>query len=284
MAIMFYKKEKRKMNALNIRNKRITLNDVQNIFNSAGIHEKPKTIQYYQQAFTHKSYVIDAQFVNQKKIQSNIVPLQKKSYETLEFYGDSIIAAATVEYLYKRFPEFEEGDLTKLKNKVVSANYLSKFGSFYKFSQFILLSNTIENIYGRDTDKILEDVFEAFVAAISHDIGFMNAKKFMQNSLDRLVNFSIILYINENYKDRILNYFQVQGWNHPKYEIDVQLGPQNKKSFVVNLMMNYKNKNGQHVKKIVCKGIGKTKKMAEMNASYNALELFQLLEKHEILQ
>ena len=272
---------------LNFRNRKIQLCNVENILKKANVLNIPNNISRYQQAFTHKSYVYQKKnkdiykyFTNPNE---NIVDFQTESYETLEFYGDSIIAAATVEYLFKRYPEFGEGELTKLKNKIVSSNFLANFARYYKFQPFILLSNSIENIYSRNTDKILEDCFEAFVAAIALDIEYSVARKFVMNSIDSLVNFGQLLYLNENYKDRILNFFQLQGWNFPKYEIDIQLGPQNKKSFVVNLILNYKNKETKKwITKIICKGIGKTKKMAEMNASYNALRHYNLLEKHEI--
>ena len=273
------------MNSLNIRNKKIQLSDVKKILEKANISENPNDITLYQQAFTHKSYTQNKNQENLYKnfvdVNENIVWFQPKSYETLEFYGDSIIASSAVEYLFKRYPQFEEGELTKLKNKIVSSDFLSNFAKYYGFQTLVLLSNSIENIYGRDSNRILEDCFEAFTAAIALDINYSVSRKFVMNSMDNLINFSKLLYINENYKDRILNFFQLQGWNYPKYEIDMQLGPQNKKTFVVNLLLDYKNKN-KWINKIICKGIGKTKKSAEMNASYNALLFYGLLEKHEL--
>jgi len=275
-------------NDINYRNLPIRLCDISNIFDKAKIFDVvPSNLQIYQQAFTHKSYTCCNKNNNDKnnKITSNknkiFINFQPKSYERLEFYGDAIISAATVEYLFFRYPHFSEGKLTKLKNKIVSSQYLSQFASFYNFEYFLLISNSIENTFGRNITKILEDTFEAFIAAISIDIDFNTAKKFVINTIDNLVNFAKLIYFNKNYKDRILNYFQINNWNFPIYQIDTQLGPQNYKTFVINLILQYKNNENKIIEKIITQGVGKTKKKAEMHASYNALKYFKLLKKHE---
>ncbi len=263
----------------NSKNKLLVDKNVVDILRKANISETPEKINIFQQAFVHKSYVLTDK--NSKlKVPYGIVPFQKNNYERLEFYGDSIIGASCVQYLYNRYPEFDEGILTKLKNRIVSSEILSQFARYYNFQDYVLISNSTENnynSYGRESQKILVDCFESFVAAISIEIGYIVAHRFVLNTIDKLINFGELLAINRNYKDRILKFFQKNSWKYPIYEIDSQIGLQNKKTFVINL---YKGKKEDKI--LICNGVGRTKKEAEMHASYNALFIFHLLSYDEI--
>ena len=267
------------MEDLNNRNIACNFTDIEKILKTANINNCPSDIKLYQKAFTHKSYTKDetykmlAKFV---KVNDGVVDFQDESYERLEFYGDSIICSVSVEYLFKRFPTFEEGIMTKLKTKIVSREYLSKFAQFFNFEKYLLLSNHMENLFGRENDRILEDSYEAFVGAISLDISYDIAKKFILFSLDNCVDYSSLLYNNENYKDLILNYFQKQNWSFPKYEIINQLGSPTKRTYVCSIYKNYKI-NNKWIKENVCIGYGNNKRDAEQNASYNALKIFKCL-------
>lgn len=261
---------------LNRRNVKITLSDVNAMLRSASISQSAISIDIYQTAFTHKSYVLHGSNKKFCKLfqptDDKLVSFRTKSYEAIEFYGDSIVAAATVEYLFKRYyDKFDEGELTKLKNIIVSSTYLSMFASKFNFQKFLLLANGFENVYGRNVERLLEDTFEAFVAAISLDISYQVAKQFVVFCVDRYVNFGYIIHYNDNYKDRILNYFQLQGWSHPRYEIVAEFGPQHKKSFVVKLVKISKRAGNKDLKLVITEGVGRTKKEAEMAASKNAL-------------
>ena len=250
---------------LNYRNQLITLPDVQELLCRANINLMPSNLTLYRQAFTHKSYMIKG---NHAIVHDDCyVPLQPHNYESLEFYGDSIVCAATVEYLYHRYNDnLSEGELTKLKNKIVSSPYLAHFSRCLSIGKFMLLSEYMENMYGRDLDRFLEDCFESFVAAISLDISYSAAMRFIVYCIDNFVDFAHLLHFDSNYKDIILNYFQLQGWSHPQYTVDTELGPQRHKSFIVNVIRSTPSY------EVIAQGIGKTKKLAEMNASFNALK------------
>ncbi len=267
------------MDNLNQYNIKITRADVENILKRGGLNIPVINMGLYQEAFTHRSYVMPKKNKRYSCFAraNNIVEMQPKSYDTLEFYGDSIVASSAVEYLYKRFPKFNEGELTKLKNTIVSSVYLSKFARHLDFQPFVLMSTPTEIVCGRSGNNIMEDCYEAFVGAIAIDCNHSSARKFVTKSIDTLVDFGKLLSANANYKDRILNYYQINGWHHPIYQTDIEIGSQHKKTFVVNLLRKHKKKI-----KSITKGVGKTKKAAEMNASYNALYLFNLLEPHEI--
>ena len=268
------------MDDLNTRNIFITKENIQNILKNANITTEINDIQKYQKSFTHKSYVKDTNysFLNDLiKLKNNVVDFQDESNERYEFYGDSVICSVTVEYLFLRYPNFDEGMLTKLKTNIVSRDYLAKFARFHKFQKYILMSNHLENIHGRNTDKFLEDCFEAWIAAIAMDLGYLTAKQFIIESIESCVNFSDLLFFNQNYKDRILNYFQKNGMGFPRYALVTTLGPPNKRTFVSNIYQDINRK-----RRVVCTGIGNTKKEAEMDASLNALKIYKQLHPHEL--
>lgn len=268
------------MDDLNIRNFLIKKEDVQNIFKNIDLNVCINDIKKYQHAFTHKSYVKDMShifFNNLITLKKNIVDFQEESNERLEFYGDSVICSVTVEYLFVRYPNFDEGMLTKLKTRIVSREFLAKFARFHKFQKFLLISNHLENIHGRNTDKLLEDCFESWIAAIVLDLGYVIAKQFIINTIESCINFSELLFFNQNYKDRILNYCQKKGLGFPRYLIDSQIGPPNKRTFIINI---YLESNGK--KNILCKGYGNTKKEGEQDASLNALIMHKQLHPHEL--
>ena len=268
-----------------MRNVLVTEKDIEKMFKNVDITKSVNDIKQYHKAFTHTSYQKDETFGflgNLIQLKEGVVDFQDSNNETLEFYGDSIVCSTTVEYLFLRYPEFDEGILTKLKTNIVSRDYLAKFARFHGFEKFILLSNHMENIHGRESDRLMEDCFESFIGAVALDLGYLTAKQFIIESIENCVNFSDLLFFNQNYKDRVLNYFQKNGWNFPKYEVVCQLGPPNKRSFVVNILKNYKDYNNRWVKKVVCQGLGETKKSAEQSASMNALKMYKQFHPHEL--
>lgn len=273
------------MDELNYRNVRIQIKDVENIFKQADINSKINDLKLYQKAFVQKSYVKDINYDLLKDIitiKKDIIDFQKESNERFEFCGDSIISHVICEYIFLRFPELDEGIMTtNLKTKIVSRGYLSVFAKQYGFSKFLLLSNHMEKIHSRDYYRILEDAFEAFICAMNMDLGFNITKKFIINTIEKYVNFTEILELNNNYKDRIKHYYQKKGQNEPKYEIDCELGPPTKRTFIMNIYENYKNEKNQWVKKFLAKGYGFNKKESEQNAAYNSLKRLNLLERFE---
>lgn len=267
------------MDDLNHRNVAITLKDVKEILKKVDIIASPKNINLYMKSFTHKSYVKEQvydSFSSFLTLEDDIVDFQNESNERFEFAGDSVICHVVCNYLFERYNDYNEGFLTKLKTVIVSRDYLSKFALYHGFDKFILISNHIENINGRKTAKIMEDCFESFICALNKDMGFETTKKFILNTVESCVNFSELLFMNQNYKDRLLNYVQKNGWGFPKYKQIVAIGPPNKRTFIVEV---YYEVNGQ--KTILCRGYGNTKKDAEQHGSFIALEKFNQISNEE---
>lgn len=271
---------------INLRNILICDNNIQEILKIGDIHEKINNIKLYQIAFTHKSYInTNINNIYNYNLINDVVPFQKYSNERLEFLGDSIIGHIICEYLYDRYPNNDEGFLTKLKTRLVDRKSLSKFANYLNLSKYILISNHMENIHGRNTNKILEDIFESFIGALTKDLGYNIAKKFVLNILESTTNFSQLLYNDINYKDRLLRYFQKQGWGPPVYTINLIIGPPHKRTFTIDawiheyLVDDKENKNLIR-KELVGRGLGLSKKDAEQIASKNALIKFNLLDEN----
>ena len=127
------------------------------------INYRPKSIQLFEEAFTHRS-----------KNDNNSVDNQK-NYERMEFLGDAIISSIIAAYLYKKVPNGNEGYLTKMRSKVVSREHLNELGKDLNLIQLVRTGIPInqfgENIHG--------NIFEALVGAIYLDKGYSQVEKFI---------------------------------------------------------------------------------------------------------
>lgn len=281
------------MNQLNFRNKLVSIDDIEKILAKGGMNVKVKQIELYRRAFTHKSYVkvdnVDVSY-NEILLDDEVVDLQPESNERFEFLGDTVIGHTICEYLYNRYPYKDEGFLTRLKTKLVDRKRLAMFARYLELQNYILMSNHMENIHGRNTDRILEDIFESFICALNIEFCFEFCREFVTNILEKNVNFAQLLYLDENYKDRLMQNLQQKGYQPPVYSRLVVLGPTNKRTFIMQTWVNlyrYNKDTGQKEfteKKCVSTGIGKSKKEAEQVASRNALKKFRELKFHELKQ
>lgn len=281
------------MNQLNFRNRIVNCEDVEKIFKMGGIGLKVKKIELYRRAFCHKSYVkIDNINISYNEIllDDDVVDLQKDSNERYEFLGDTVIGHSICEYLYERYEYKDEGFLTRLKTKLVDRKRLAIFARFLGLQDYILMSNHMENIHGRNTDKILEDIFESFICSMNLEFGFEVCREFIVNIMEKNVNFASLLYLDENYKDRLMQHFQQKGYQPPIYTKLVVLGPTNKRTFIMQTWINiyrWNRDTNQKVfieKRLLGTGIGRSKKEAEQVASRNALKKERELKFHELKQ
>lgn len=153
----------------NPRNKFLTVEFVEDVLKTHGLDIKVNNINIYQVAFSHKSYVRAARDGHDES--SSCVPLQDTSNETYEYLGDTILNCVVGSYLYERYYEQNEGFLTKTRSKLVRGGSLNELSKGLKFQPWILMSNHVESEGGRDNPRILEDLFESFIAAIYLDNG-----------------------------------------------------------------------------------------------------------------
>ena len=189
--------------------------------------------------------------------------LSQVSNERLEFLGDSVLGVVVSEFIYQKFPEYSEGNLTKIKATLVNETILSKVADGFGLGEFIYLSAEEEKSGGRKKPSILADAMEALIGAVYLDGGLDASSKFIHrfilNEHERLLN----LEEARNYKGELLELLQGAGKPGPYYEVIEENGPDHFKEFVISVSIN-----GNRL------GVGKggTKKEAEQKAAKMALE------------
>ena len=220
---------------------------------------KIKNVEYYQRSLVHKSI-----YKAVKKYQGPLQEYLREHNERMEFLGDSVLSLIVANYLYHRFPDRDEGFLTRIKTKLVNGTQLAKLARKIELGKYILMSNHVQNINGRESQKILEDAFEAFLAAIFKDLGFDAVNSFIVGLIDSL-DFNEVL-VEDNFKDSLLKYSQhnFKGAS-PEYSTTHVEGPPHNRIFTVVV-----NINGT----VYESGTGKSKKQAEQMASEKTLKKF----------
>lgn len=257
-----------KADPYNFSNQLLTKSDIIDILKKVNINDfNPTKIHLYQRAFIHKSYnqLEDYKEYTQPE---GCLPLQKHSYETLEFLGDSLLGCMTAEYLYRRFVNEDEGFMTKIKNRIVNGEQLCFLATQLGLNKHLIISKHIEeNCSGRTNQHILEDVLEAFIGALYMDCkDYQLIQTFVFNLIEGYLDLPEIILKDTNFKDQILRYFQHNFKLYPTYHhLDKSCDDT---EFKCELL-----KDGE----VICWGVGQTKKKAEQNASYNALVKFNVL-------
>ena len=226
----------------------ITAKDVENIINrylskKNKIKVDENNLNLYIIAFTHKSYTKGAYIIDENAVMNptlsfvakkkkyiinvpfesiknnNAMPLRNKSYERLEFLGDSVIHYILGNYIFHRFVEDDEGLMTKVRTKLENSGKMCVLSKTLKLGQFILLAKQIEVMKGRDKIiSILEDVFESFVGAMHEEFGMEVCREFVINVIEDTIDITDLLENDDNYKDQLLRYYHIMKWPHPKYE------------------------------------------------------------------
>ncbi|HXG01213.1 MAG TPA: ribonuclease III [Bacteroidota bacterium] len=205
------------------------------------------------QALVHRSYLQQTHQIGQ-------------SNERLEFLGDSILNLVVGEYLYHHFPHADEGELTKVRSRLVNRKALVAYSTDLQLSRFILMSHSAQQSMGKGSETIVADTFEALIAAIYLDGGFEAAKQFVQRQLAKALNRRTVVTSDENYKSMLLEYAQAHGLGVPRYNIIREEGPDHDRTFTVEVIVGGKRRGI---------GVGKNKKEAEQAAAGRALEKLQ---------
>lgn len=222
------------------------------------ISMRPINLEHYYQAFVHKSI--------QKYTKNSSVALNytKQSYERYEYLGDSVLSLIIANYLFKKYPDKNEGFLTRIRTKLVNGKTLARFSKELQLGKHILLSSNVEKIDGRNNDRILEDIFEALICAIYLDIGFVKAEKFVIDTIEKYIVFEE-LEVDDNYKDILLRFCQSKMNTTPSYDTIELSGPPHNRQFKVACFIQ-----GIQYKF----GMGKCKKLAEQLAAKETLKHF----------
>lgn len=187
-----------------------------------------------------------------------------KSYERLEFLGDSVLGFVTAEYLFSEFPNLPEGQLTKNRAALVCEKSLCSFSKSLQVGSFLKLSHGERNSGGQERSSILADVFESTTAAIYQDSGDLEqARKFILRFIGPAAkNQSLKPF--KDYKTTLQEIIQQNPEEQLEYVLIGESGPDHDKHFTVEVHLN---------SNVIGKGGGRSKKEAEQQAAREALEL-----------
>ena len=187
-----------------------------------------------------------------------------KSYERLEFLGDSVLSIIISEYLFAEMKSTSEGELSRIRASLVCEETLSSIARDLNFGKFILLGNGEEKAGSRNRNSILCDIFEAILAAIYLDGGMQIAKDYLMRVMSGKLNKNLYDKSIKDYKSILQEKVQRKYHNKTKivYTITKESGPEHMKNFYVDLIINGKK---------VSSGVGRSKKEAEREAAKIAL-------------
>ena len=212
--------------------------------------------EFFAQALSHSSYLLPTEGVT------------FTSNERLEFLGDAILNFVVAEYLYKHYADAPEGDLTKIRSRLVNRKALSLYAYRLQLENFILLGSHTARLSGKGMDKILADAFEALIAALYLDSNFATAAEFVRRQILTALEMGIVKVEDENFKSQLLEYSQGEGFGIPRYVTIKEEGPDHDRIFTIEVYVNNEP----------CGvGMGKNKKEAEQSAAEKSLQKFQLL-------
>ncbi len=183
------------------------------------------------------------------------------SNERLEFLGDAILGAIVCEMLFLKFPEYLEGELTRIKSVVVSRHTCTKISRRLGFEEFLILG---KGMGGQDQTpaSVLSDVFESLVGAIFLDGGMEAAKRFIVRHLGPEIEETVDGTMGSNYKSNLQQAAQRQFGETPTYLLLDEKGPDHSKCFKIAAQI------GLHH---YPPAWGRNKKDAEQRAAMNAL-------------
>ena len=208
-----------------------------------------KNIGLLDRAVTHRSYG------NEQR-----VPVG--NYERLEFLGDSLLGFITSEYLYRNFPDLDEGRCSQIKAVVVSEDTLSKIAHSLHYGDYILIGKGEERSGGRDRKAILADIFEAVIGAYYLDCqNISRVRNFVLRFIAAEINLVIESRHEKDYKTLLQEYCQKTYNDCPSYKLLDETGPEHQKRFQVSVSIEGR---------LLGEGVGASKKEAEKNAAEHA--------------
>src|SRR3989338_6867939 len=207
------------------------------------------------QALTHRSY-----------LNENPPPAggRAEHNESLEFLGDAVLELVITEYIYEKFPEKPEGELTSLRASLVNSNMLGAVASELDFNNFLLLSRGEAKDIGRARQYILANTFEAVVGAIYLDQGYNPTRDFILRVLTAKLSEILEKKLYRDAKSLFQEEAQERVGITPTYQVIKEWGPDHDKHFIVGVYLG---------KELVAEGEGASKQMAQQSAAEAALKV-----------
>ena len=200
------------------------------------------------QAMTHSSFANEH---NIDKLRCN---------ERLEFLGDAVLEVVSSDFLYHRYADKPEGELTKIRASVVCEPTLAFCASEIELGSYLMLGRGEENTGGRNRNSVVSDAMEALIGAIYLDGGFANAKEFVHQFVLNDLEHKQLFYDSKTILQEIVQ--ARENEEALEYEILKESGPDHNKVFEVRAVLG-----GQEIGR----GTGRTKKAAEQVAAYRGI-------------
>jgi ribonuclease III len=209
---------------------------------------RPRNLEIYQLAFTHTSFNKDNNQVG-------------TDYQRLEFMGDAIISLAVAELVFRLHPDWDQGQMSKTRAKLVQTEMLASIASKYNLADYVIVGTSITKEKVANSKKILEDIFEAFIGAVYIDQGFKVTNRLLSKLFYQMVK-NIEIDTLTDYKTQLQEQMQADYRESVTYQVVSETGPAHNKRFKVTVKYN---------DTILGTGFGSSKKTAEQNAAQQAL-------------
>ena len=213
------------------------------------IHYKFRNSLLLAEALTHPSLAYES---------------QKKNFDNqrMEFLGDAVLQLVVTEELYKMFPDFPEGQLTKLRARVVSRRALAHFAMAIQLGDYVLLGKGEEATGGRRRASTLADAFESLIGAVYLDSGLAPARELILRLFESEIGQMAICPDERNPKGELQEVLQAIHNEAPAYRVIGESGPDHRRVFQSEVFW---------CGKVLAAGKGKSKKDAEARAAAEAL-------------
>jgi ribonuclease-3 len=211
---------------------------------SLGVEIEPQLLEL---ALTHRSYSYENG--------------RGRNNERLEFLGDAILGFLVTSHIHDHFSDMDEGNLTKLKNAVVSAPALAQAASSINLGEYLLLGKGEIQTGGREKMNLLADTFEALLGAAYVSKGLEAAKTIVDQHILPLLDSAEELLLSADPKTTLLESMQQQGKSLPVYQTTHE-GPDHDRTFFANLLID---------DQVIASATGRSRKQAETNAAIKAL-------------
>jgi ribonuclease-3 len=210
-----------------------------------------------EQAFIHRSYINEN---TGSKLSHN---------ERLEFLGDAVLELIVTDYLYNKYPDRDEGDLTAYRSSLVNAIIIGEVALALGMNEYLLLSKGEAKDIGKARGYILANTYEAYVGAVYLDRGYDIARDFIAktlfNKIDKIVAKKLWRDPKSLVQEKSQEYLNIT----PAYKVLSEAGPDHDKHFTIGIFFG---------DELIAEGKGKSKQEAEQDAAHKALEIKEWLD------
>lgn len=255
-------------------NRRIPDAEILSILRAYGIKDRPRKWELFRQACVHSSYVdrpLGEEALPIAEKPADCMPLCAADNEAIEFVGDSLLGCVIALYLHERYPDQDEGFMTRLRTRLVNNKQLGLLAQKIGFQDWLILSRHQEEVCGgRRNLRILGSMLEAWVGAMYLDISesapgaaFTRVRTWLINLFETQVDFVSLISEDNNFKDQLLKYYQSNYHTPPKYkEVNIE-GPLHDRTYTMGVL----SPEGE----VIAVATARNKKVAEQEASRRAL-------------